>query len=496
MTCLKRPLWAIFFLTLPVTSFPFFPPTLGGDALVRPLSLYPLILLLIFFILPATFKKPLPKTFLPLLFFAVAATISSLLSLLSGIEPALGISVSARILRGIFTLGIGGAIYLTVATLPDTPADLRFSMRWMYAGCALAMLWGSIQAITIIHFDYDFFMALRKIQTFISTRRLLSGRISGMTYEPHWFADQMILLVIPGTLAAILSARTIFQRLQRGALHPSKQKPIIESLLLAWAIILLPFTYSRSGLLNLLLILFPTIVPRAASLAIQRLRQRFSHSSSRRLPSLLTTAGLALCIGAALLIPIYLVGTKNTFFARIWQYWQRPDATLSGYFMQLGFDIRLTYAQAAYNTYEAHPLLGVGLGNFGFYLEEMLPEQPLPDEILRLITPEIGRERLVTAKNFYLRLLAETGILGAAIFIAFLIANLGNALYLWLSPDPEWKYWGLTGLIGLLAFGLSAFSFDSFVIPNMWVIVGQITAAARIAARQYSAATSESKITP
>jgi O-antigen ligase len=101
-------------------------------------------------------------------------------------------------------------------------------------------------------------------------------------------------------------------------------------------------------------------------------------------------------------------------------------------------------------------------------------------EILLMVTPEPGRDRLITSKNFYLRLLAETGIVGAVAYLAFLMANLGCALYLWLSPDPEWRYWGAASLLGLLAFSLSALTFDSFVIPNTWVVFGLITAAARV----------------
>jgi len=112
----------------------------------------------------------------------------------------------------------------------------------------------------------------------------------------------------------------------------------------------------------------------------------------------------------------------------------------------------------------------------------MLPYRPIADvpEILLMVTPEPGRDRLITSKNFYLRLLAETGIIGAVAYLAFLMANLGCALYLWLSPDPEWRYWGTASLLGLLAFFLSALTFDSFVIPNTWVVFGLITAAARV----------------
>ena len=98
---IKRILWAAFLVTLPVTSFPFFPPAFGGEALVRPLSLYPLSLLVLLVIIPRLIKKPLPGNLLALLPFVLVAVASSLLSLLRGIEPALGISVTARVARGL-----------------------------------------------------------------------------------------------------------------------------------------------------------------------------------------------------------------------------------------------------------------------------------------------------------------------------------------------------------------------------------------------------------
>lgn len=60
-------------------------------------------------------------------------------------------------------------------------------------------------------------------------------------------------------------------------------------------------------------------------------------------------------------------------------------------------------------------------------------------------------------------------------------------MYLWLSTNKEGKFWGIGGLLGLIAFGLVAFSFDSFAIPNMWVIFGFITAAMRLEKRKIEA---------
>jgi hypothetical protein len=470
----RRILWAAFLIALPVTSFPYFPAVLGGDALVRPLSIYPLILLFPLFVLPRLFNRHLPKTLLPLLFFILIAIASSLLSLLYGIEPSHNISVAERSMRGLLTLAIGCAIYLTMAVLPETIEDLRFSLRWSYAGCAIAMLWGSIQASHITSFNARFFSFMENVQRFISTRRLLYGRISGMTYEPHWFADQLILLVLPGTLAAVLMGYSI-SRWHKG-------KITLEWLLLGWILLLLPFTYSRAGLLNLIATILLSVF--LFSTTNQQIR-----SSLRALGWRIAKICL---VAIVIAIPIYIVGMQNEFFARAWKFWKTSETTdtqfspfplernLGNYFLYLGFDTRVAYGEAAYKTYQAYPWLGVGLGNFGFFIQEMLPLRPVTTEVLRAITPDSSRPRLVTPKNFYLRLLAETGVIGTAAFLTFIVASLGCAVYLLLAPEPEWRYWGLVGLIGMIAFMISALTFDSFVIPNTWIVFGINLAAIRI----------------
>ena len=100
--------------------------------------------------------------------------------------------------------------------------------------------------------------------------------------------------------------------------------------------------------------------------------------------------------------------------------------------------------------------------------------------------PESVGAKLITPKNLIIKIMAETGILGLSTFIAFIMAILGSALYLWFSPNKEVKFWGIGGLLGLIAFGLVAFSFDSFAIPNMWVVFGLITAAMRLAKKESS----------
>jgi hypothetical protein len=469
----QRAAFAALLVALPVTSFPYFPPAIGGEALVRPLSMYPLVALIFLCAIPNLFHRSVPKTVQTLLPFVLVAVVSSLLSLLRGIEPALGISVQARVLRGMTTLLIGCAFYLVIALWPQSERDLRFALRWLYTGSGLALLWGSVQAVHIARPDPVLFAFLEKVQRRISIRPLREDRIAGLTYEPHWFAEQIILLVLPWSLAAILTGYSAFRWRWRWL--------TVEWLIAAWAVVLLPFTFSRSGLFSLVVLVFLSL-----AFLRQRSRGEVSLHGADRGGGWLSRRFLEIILGLVLVItPIYLIGARNAFFARIWAYWQTPNANLEDYLSHLGFSARVIYGQAAWRTYQSYPLLGVGLGNYAFYFEEMLPYRSIGEipEILFMITPEKGRDRLITAKNFYLRLLAETGIVGAVAFLAFVIAHLGCAYYLWRSDRKEWQYWGTASLCGMLAFTLSAFTFDSFVIPNTWVVFGLITAATKVMTR-------------
>ena len=237
----KRIVWALFFLTLPVTSFPFFPSDLGGKTLVQPLVIYPLVVLLVLVTIPRMFSRPLPKTFLPILAFVVIAIISSFAAFASGIEPLLGVTMESRFIRNLATLGLGMAIYITTTLLPEDWDDMKFSLRWLYAGFVIALLWGTFQAIYIVHYSPSYFNLLEELQSFVSTRKLFPTRISGLTYEPKWFAEQIVFLLSPWLLGAILSRRSIFKWHYKWI--------SVEAILLAWATFVLIFTYSRSGFL-------------------------------------------------------------------------------------------------------------------------------------------------------------------------------------------------------------------------------------------------------
>ncbi len=463
---LERGLWALFLLSLPVTSFPYFPGGIGGRTEVRPLALYPLAALLLVSVLPRLWRSSAPRATVPLIAFVFLATASTLLAFTRGIDPVIGVSVASRAVRMLVTLFLGAAFYFTVTLFPQDEDDLRFTLRWLYAGFAVALAWGCVQVGYILFYSPEYFDLVEQVQGYFSVRGLFETRISGMTYEPSWFAEQITFVLMPWLFAAVLSGVSAFRWRWRFL--------TVEALLLALASFVLLYTYSRTGYVLWAVQLFLALMLRPAS-KVERPRP-WRWLSNRFVQ-------LAL-LGVVLVGLVFTVGSRNNYFARLWSYWTDEDV-VGTYLEFIAVSQRLAYWETAYLIYAAHPWLGIGLGNYTFYFQDALPDRPLfPNpELLFKLTPETGRNLLVTPKNLFVRLLAETGLLGTAMFLAFLVAVVGCVLYLLYSPQQTARAMGLAGLLILVVFVGVSFSVDSFANPNMWVSFGLVTAAARVYAR-------------
>lgn len=438
--------WALFLVTLPITSFPYFPSGLGGSTLVRPLALYPLVVLFMIAVIPRLIKGSVPRTILPLLAFVLVALASSAFAFLRGIDPILGVTVMDRVLRTLISLALGVAFYLAVALIPNSKKDLRFTLRWIYAGFAVALIWGSLQAIYVLKFQSAYFQLLRQIQRYISIRKLFPTRISGMTYEPNWFAEQIVFLLLPCLFTAVFSGYSVFRWRWRWL--------TVELFMLIWASGVLLFTFSRSGMILLAVQLFLIFLIRPINFSEKKKQNLTVAVAGKRL----FQATLTLVVLAGI---IFVAGSRNNYFSRLWNFWTDEEST-GEYLQYIAFDQRFTYWRTAYQIYNAYPALGVGLGNFTFYFDEYLADRPLrpTPELLTKLTPEEGRSQLTTVKSIFPRILAETGLLGMATFIAFLIALFGCAVYLFLSPYPDAQFWGRVGILGLMVFIVISFSYD------------------------------------
>lgn len=457
-------LWGLLFFTLPVTSFPYFPSGIGGKTLVRPLALYPLIAIFLIAIIPRLFKRRLPATFLPLFAFAIAALISSIIAFSFELESLRGVTLSSRFIRNIATLGIGIAFYLTTAMLHDNWHHLKFSLRWIYLGFSVALLWGSLQAVYVAIDSPSYFKLISFLQSFISTRKLFPTRISGLTYEPKWFAEQICFLLLPWLLSSILTGRSVFTWRRKWL--------TVELLLLIWSTIILVFTFSRTGLavLGLLLVL---------SFIFVRLRRKGSVGTPKRRKVWIFLELVLVVFG--ILAVFFAAGSQNPYFSRFWRYFTEARQRNRTYFEYIAFQQRFVYLETAINIFAAYPAFGVGLGNYAFFFDEMLPvriySQP---EVIRQSTPTEERDSLITPKNLLARLLAETGLLGTITFLGFIVAVASCSAALWFSRGPEEQFWGIGGVLAMIIFAILMFTFDSFAIPNMWIVFGMITSAAHI----------------
>ena len=96
----------------------------------------------------------------------------------------------------------------TTILLQRSWEDLEFSLRWLYVGFAIALAWGTLQSVYVIAYHPTYFSWMNRLQSLISIRKLFTTRISGMTYEPKWFAEQITFVLIPWLLGAVLSGRS------------------------------------------------------------------------------------------------------------------------------------------------------------------------------------------------------------------------------------------------------------------------------------------------
>jgi len=449
-------LWAAALVSLPVTSFRWFP-FLDESTLVRPFALYPLALLLPLLLVQA-FRRQRSLvgggSVILLGAFAAAALAVTALGLLLDPIPLRGQDYSGRALRALATLAIGLAFFLCAAWMNRNEDEARFTFRWLTAGLALDLAWSALQAIT-------FYTPLLEKETVthwqltFSMRELVrTNRISGLAYEPAWLAGQLATIYLPLLSAAVMTNT----RLTR--------TKWLEPVLLALALLLLLATYSRGGILISLLAGGLTLW--LAGRAVLRAAWRWFFDGFRRGPAawIGRLASIAALLGM-LAGAFAFLGQKN-YFRRLWE---SHAESLGEYLVDINAGARRAYSAGALAAFEQHPLSGVGLGASGFWIYNNLPDWSLTTvpEIARQLDP---RSRLYpNPKNLYVRLLAETGLVGCVLFLVFQFSVLADALDL-LQRAGWWRFPGLAGLFAWLAIALYNATQDSLATPNIWLIPG------------------------
>jgi O-antigen ligase len=184
---------------------------------------------------------------------------------------------------------------------------------------------------------------------------------------------------------------------------------------------------------------------------------------------------LILVIVAVVTGAFLFLGQKG-YMARLWN---SQAESLEDFIIENSAGARAAYNWAGLATYDEHPWLGVGLGASGLYLYENLPDWALTTvpEIARQLAP--SNRLYPNPKNMYIRVLAEGGLLGFSLFLAFLLGLLGDALSFLRKPELL-RFLGIAGLCSWLAVLLYNITQDSFATPNIWVNLGILVGMSRI----------------
>src|SRR6266496_5305420 len=132
-TKLARFMWGAALFALPVTSFRYFP-FLGDATYVRPLSLYPIVLLLpLLFLQLMRGKTSISRAgvLTPLLGFVLIALTATSLGVLLDPLPLRGQFYFGRAIRAWATLLIGLSFFILAVWMNRDEDDLRFSVKWL-----------------------------------------------------------------------------------------------------------------------------------------------------------------------------------------------------------------------------------------------------------------------------------------------------------------------------------------------------------------------------
>jgi len=463
LQAVSRIFWALVVLTLPVTSFRYFP-FLGKETMVRPLAFYPLAVLALILswrIIRGDLRLRLNPSLILLGLFLVAALTATAWGWTYGMIPMHGQTFNGRAIRAIITLLGGITFFLAVILMNQDEDDLRFTLRWMYIGLTASIIWSALQMLSYLTGIPDI-GTLSKVQLAFSTRRLLDkARVVGFAFEPSWLANQLATVYLPWLTAALFSGYRIFK------------KRWLEPVLLGAALAVMLMTFSRGGIVMSLAAILWTFLftqrQRMITWARWYVHPLKKENPGKRLTSLALRAGVAGMVLGVLTGTFWVLST-NDYFAKLWQ--SNKRGSVVEYLVDIYAGPRLGYAIAGWEIYAEHPLTGIGLGASGMQIYDHIPDWTVT--LVSEVSEQLTTNSWVypNPKNLYIRLLAETGLIGFTLYLLFWLSVLGVVIRWLMKTDGLGRFTGSAGLFVWIVLILFNFTQDSFIDPNQWMGVG------------------------
>jgi O-antigen ligase len=433
----------------------------------------------------------------PLILFFIIALISAALAFFQPILPYKNLTLFSREIRAFITLIMGLCYYLIASSISSTQDHVKSSLRALYIGLFVALAWSTVQTYLVLDRIEKIPWQFNEVHRLISIRDLLKDRVTGMAYEPSWLGDQLVLLYLPFLLSNVLTGTSVFTR-RKGILS-------VELILSIWTIFILLMTKSRISFIS-----FGLMIAVIFALLLGRLSRWLSHrttgstspegqSRSKVIPVFVYGLGIILSLGAV----VGAAWALSKVDRRMERLFQIPEkyASIQIEFPyqaeyevanQLAFAERIAYWEFGFNVFEESPILGVGLGNTGFLFEEHLA--PYAHTLVEMKDVlDYDNPNFPNPKNLWVRLLAETGIIGFALFSTWVVLMLAAGILLATYPESFYRMMGIAGILAFTAFVIEGFSLDSFALPQMWIVFGLLTASWWISERHSSNAKTDSR---
>lgn len=460
-------LWGVTLLCLPVTSFPTIPFISKGTE-VRPLSIYPMLLLFPLLLIQMWRKriKVWHPIFTPLTVFVLIVLGTTLTASFFAPIGLHGMEFDGRVLRAAVTLLIGIAFFTYSLWNNQTLEQFSASLKWLYLGLFLSFIWGILQMLVYYGWllNESILDQYQKIFS-VSGVSLKNLRVTGFAFEPSWLAGQIAILYLPWLLTSLLTGFRV------------TRWRWLELVLTGMALFLLVETYSRSGIVIVLAVCLVTML----LFGREKFKQiwdwwqaPFHRTDQRGRSNQMAAIGSRLLILVLLLTGIgssvHVLGS-NPYFSK---FWNSKKTNLVEYVIDNYAGPRLAYAMAGLETFDQHPWSGVGLGAGGLYLYPNLPDWSktfIPETAIQLSPLSTAYPN---SKNMFIRLLSESGILGLGAFLGFLLNILGRILTFRNSNELKKNFLVISGVFSWMVIILFCFTQDSFAMPITWINFGML----------------------
>lgn len=480
-------LWVLVMIGMPMTSFPALTRLTG--ATVAPFSVIPLAILILVWFIPHLIQRgSLPRETVPYIVFTLFVIALAAYAFFLNADIFRNRPLFSQELRTFASFGIGLAFFLVSSAWNRQGTTLRRTLQFINIGGALMLAWSIIQAVVYFKMGGIYPPSIDFIKVALVTQADISrtGRLAGLTWEASWFAHQLNMLYLPLWLSASY---------QRTSVFPKLWKISIENIFLVLGLGAFFLTSPRIGGLALMLMLLFLFLK--FNLAVYRwIIRRLNHMWNTLKHPWLAKAGIGLLVicGFLAVYGLFSAAVVKVASERDWRVKAMVNSadrlltiktldenTLFGISQNFAFLERSVYWMTGWHIFNDYPILGVGLGNSGYYFVSHLPSIGWASiEVRTVVYRDPG---LPNIKSIWYRLLAETGIIGFSIFVTWLLVLWVSASATGRIQDDILRTVALAGQLAILAFVFEGFSIDSFGLPYLFLMMG-LTASAGSIGRQ------------